>query len=105
MWNTPPAPGIYGKNLTPAEKRRFGLGEKRLAFRQGNYVPPRTRQAGIRAKDVIIGIDGKKLEMTMLQFNVYIRANYKVGDRVKINLIRNARRMDVPMTLPVHPRF
>ena len=104
MWTMPPAPGIYGKNLTSAEKKRLGLGEKQVAFRQGNYVPPRTRRAGVRAGDIIHGVDGKKLEMTMLQFNVYIRVNYDVGDRIQLNVIRGGKRFVIPMTLPVHPR-
>ena len=41
----------------------------------------------------------------MLQFNVCVRANYNVGDRARFNVIRNGRRINVPMTLPVHPRF
>ena len=105
MWTMPPAFGMYGQNLTAARKKELGLSEKRLAFRQGNYVPPKTKRAGIRAGDIVIGVDGKKLEMTMLQFNVYIRANYNVGDKVKFNIIRNGKRLEIPMTLPVHPRL
>ena len=82
----------------------LGLSEKRMAFRQGNYVPPIPKRAGILAKDIFIGVDGKKLEMKMLQFNVYMRTNYNVGDKVTFNIIRNGKRLDIPMTLPVHPR-
>jgi S1-C subfamily serine protease len=105
MWTMPSVFGVYGQNLTTARKKELGLSEKRLAFRQGNYVPPKTKRAGIRARDIIIGVDGKPLEMTMLQFNVYIRANYNVGDKVKFNIILNGKRLEIPMTLPVHPRF
>lgn len=104
MWTMPPAIGIYGQNLSAEEKRKLGLKESRLAFRQGNYVPPKTRQAGIRAKDIIIGVDGKELEMTMLQFNAHIRAHYDVGDKVTFKVIRDGKRLEIPMTLPVHPR-
>ena len=104
MWTTPPAVGIYGRNLTVAQKKTLGLGPQRLAFYQGNYVPPKTRRAGIRARDVIIGIDGKKLEMKMLQFNAWIRENYNVGDKVVLDVIRKGKRLRFPMTLPVNPR-
>jgi hypothetical protein len=103
-WTIPPAMGIYGKNLTVAEKAKFDLKPKRLAFRQGKYVPPKTRRAGIRARDIIIGVDGKPLEMTMLQFNTYMKTNYDVGDKVLFDVIRGGRRMKIPMTLPVNPR-
>jgi len=104
MWTMPPSIGIYGKNLTAAEKRKLGLEAERLAFRQGKYVPPKTRRAGIRSGDILIGIDGKPLSMTMRQFNAYVREKYNVGDQVVFNVIRNGRRMGVSMTLPVHPR-
>lgn len=104
MWSMPPAMGIYGRDLTSAEKAKLGLGKDRLAFSQGNYVPPKPKQAGIRAKDIIIGVDGKPLKMTMLQFNVYMRTNYNVGDKVTFNLFRKGKRIKVPMTLPRHPR-
>ena len=103
MWTMPPAMGIYGKNLTVTEKRKFGLGAKRLAFRQGRYVPPRTRRAGFRAGDLIIGVNGKQLEMTMLQFNLYMRTNFNVGDKVSFDIIRGQRKMKISMTLPVRP--
>ena len=71
-----------------------------LAFRQGNFVPPAAKTAGIQANDIILGIDGKMLEMTMLQFNAFIRLNYKVGDRVTYNVVRDGKRLDIPTTLP-----
>ena len=104
MWTAPPAVGIYGRNLNADQKRKLGLGPKRLAFYQGNYVPPKTRRAGIRARDVIVGVDGKKLEMKMLQFNAWLRENYNVGDKVVFDVIRRGKRMKIPMTLPVNPR-
>jgi hypothetical protein len=100
MWSLEPSASVYGKDLTADEKKALGLDPKRLAFYQGNFVPPPARNAGIRANDVIIGIDDKPLMMNMLQFNVYIRLNFKVGDRITFNVIRNGKRMDLPMTLP-----
>ncbi len=104
MWNTPPVPGVWGKDLTARQKKELGLAADRLAFSQGGFVPPKTRQAGIRGNDIIVGVDGKKLNLTMLQFNGYIRENYNVGDRVSFDVIRNGKRIQIEMTLPKHPR-
>lgn len=104
MWNLEPVPGVYGKDLTAEEKQKLGLGPKRLAFRQGQFVPEPSRRAGVQASDIILGIDGKPLEMTMLEFNAFIRLNYKVGDKVTLNVIRNGKRMDLPLTLANPPR-
>ena len=41
----------------------------------------------------------KAMEMTMLQFNVYIRLNYEVGDRVTYSVIRNGKRLSIPVVL------
>src|SRR5262249_13365512 len=103
MWGLEPAPGVHGKDLSAEEKEALGLPEKRLAFRQGTFVPAASRAAGIRASDIILGIDDQPLEMTMLQFNAYVRLNYRVGDRITFNVIRDGRRLDLPMTLPARP--
>ena len=37
--------------------------------------------------------------MTGRQFGMYIRLNYKVGDRVTYNLLRNGKRLDATLKL------
>lgn len=100
MWGLEPAASVHGKDLSGEEKKALGLSEKALAFRQGQFVPNAARQAGIQKDDIILGIDDKPLEMTMLQFNAYVRLNFKVGDRVTFNVLRDGKRMDLPMALP-----
>jgi hypothetical protein len=94
-----PSPWVHGDDLTAKEKAALGLGEKRLALRQGNFVTAPARQAGVRQNDVLIGVDGKELEMTGRQFAVYVKLNYKVGDKVTYNLLRDGKRLDVELTL------
>jgi hypothetical protein len=90
-----PALSLYGDDLTAEEKKPFGLGEKRLAFKQDKTVHKEAQRLGVQAGDVIIGIDDKELELTMLEFLGYIRRNYLVGDTIKLNIIRNGKRMDL----------
>ena len=99
MWGLQPQAHVYGQDLTAAEKEKLGLAPNRLAFRQGRFVPNPSREAGVRAGDVIIGIDGKKLQMTMLQFNVHVRLNHKVGQTITFNIIRGDKRLNFPMKL------
>jgi predicted metalloprotease with PDZ domain len=94
-----PSPRVDGDDLSEEEKKALGLSEKRLAFRQGPFVSEPARQAGIRQNDVIVGIDGKTLEMTARQFVAYVRLNYRVGDRVTYNVLRKGKRVDVVMRL------
>lgn len=99
MWGIDPQASVYGKDLTVEEKRALGLSEKALAFRQGNYVPPAAREAGIRGGDIILGISGMVQEMTMLQFNVHVRLTYKNGDTVRYALLRDGQRKEVTVKL------
>jgi predicted metalloprotease with PDZ domain len=100
MWGLEPPAAVHGRDLSADEKKRLGLSEKALAFRQANFMPRAAETAGIRSGDIIVGIDDKPLDMTMQQFNAYVRLNYKVGDKVTYNVIRDGRRMTVTMTLP-----
>jgi predicted metalloprotease with PDZ domain len=91
--------GMYGMDLTAEEKKSLGLAPKQLAFKQKAVLSKQAREAGIQGGDIILGVDGKTLEMDMFAFLKYMRSNYLVGDQVTINLIRDGRRMDLSMTL------
>jgi predicted metalloprotease with PDZ domain len=95
-----PEPCVDGEDLTPQEKQRLGLDAKQLAFRQGPFVTPPARHAGVQINDVIVGVDGRRLEMTARQFGVYVRLNYRPGDRVRLNVLRAGKRLDLTLKLP-----
>lgn len=99
MWGIAPRASVWGQDLNTQEKESLGLLPTRLAFRQGDYVPPQAARAGVRAGDIVLGIDGLELEMSMLQFNAYVRLHYEVGDTITLNLIRDGKRLDLPMKL------
>jgi S1-C subfamily serine protease len=90
---------LYGTDLTPEEKKALGLPANRLAFRQTDSLAEQARQAGVRGGDVIVGIDGRELEMDVDGFLRYVRNNYLIGDRVTLNLFRDGKRLDLAMTL------
>ncbi len=90
---------LSGDDLTPAQKKALGLGEKRLAFRQETFVHREAKAVGVQAADVIIGINNQVQEMQMLEFFGYVRKNFLVGDKITINILRNGKRVDLPMTL------
>ncbi len=94
-----PPPWVRGDDLTDIEKKMLGLEPRRLAFRQGPFVSEPARQAGIRQNDIVVGVDGKKLELSERQFGAYIRLNYRVGDRVTYNILREGKQVDIPLLL------
>jgi hypothetical protein len=94
-----PSLSLFGDDLTDKEKKALGLGEKRLAFRQDKTVGADAKKAGVQAGDVIVGIDDQTMEMTMLEFLAYIRRNHLVGDKITLNLIRDGKRVNLPIQL------
>jgi serine protease Do len=99
LLNVLPSLTVYGEDLTAAQKKALGLREKQLAFRQQGPVHKEARLAGVQVGDVIVGLNDLRLEMTMEEFLGYVRQNYLVGDRVMLNVLRNGKRLALPMTL------
>jgi serine protease Do len=94
-----PSISLTGDDLTPAQKKALGLDEKRLAFKQEQFVHREAKAAGIQPGDIIIGINDLVQNVAMLEFFGYVRQNFLVGDKITINVIRNGKRIDLPMTL------
>jgi serine protease Do len=95
-----PAARLYGVDLTTDEKKTLGLAPTQLAFRQKDSVPTQARQAGIRPGDIILGVDDKPFDnMDVIDFLRYVRRNYLIGDRVTVNILRDGKRLNLPMEL------
>ena len=94
-----PSLPLFGDDLTAQEKKALGLPEKRLAFRQDKPVHSSLKAAGVQPDDIVIGLNQQPLEMTLEEFLAYVRRNYLVGDAVTLNVVRNGKRLDLPMTL------
>jgi membrane-associated protease RseP (regulator of RpoE activity) len=92
------SPHLWGDDLTTRDKKVLGLSANQLAFRQQNSIPPPVKEAGIRGGDIILGVDDQALEMDVVGFARYIQGNYLVGDRVTVNIIRDGKRLKVPLT-------
>jgi hypothetical protein len=99
MWGLEPDPGLYGRDLSSDEKKELGLSDRAMAFCQSEFVSPAARRAGVRAGDIILGIDNLRPEMTMLQFNAWVRLNRKTGDTVSFAILRDKMRMKLTTIL------
>ncbi|MCR9197677.1 MAG: PDZ domain-containing protein [Planctomycetaceae bacterium] len=90
---------IYGKDLKEGERDELGLTKTQLAFRQKASVPAVAKKAGIREGDVILGFDDNELDMSAYDFLLHVRSNYLKGETVKVNVIRNGRKLRLTMKL------
>jgi S1-C subfamily serine protease len=98
QWFIPTA-RISGTDLDADERMKLGFSDKQLAFRQRDAIAKQARDAGIKPGDIIFGLDDRKLEMDEIAFQRYVQRNYFAGDVVIVNLLRDGKRMNVPMTL------
>ena len=62
-------------------------------------ISTQARKAGIRAGDIILGFEGKQLEMDAYEFQSYVRREYLSGDIVKVIVIRDGQKIILPMKL------
>jgi hypothetical protein len=88
---------LWGVDLTPEQKKALGLSAEQLAFRQTSPVPAQPRAAGIQEGDVILGVDDRALAMDVSEFNGYVSRHYLVGDEVVVNVLRDGKRLKLPM--------
>ena len=82
---------------------RLAKGVKPLEVRWINTERPEGRnakRAGLRKGDIIIGMEDKPLRMIEQHFNMHVKLNYKVGDKLPLTLLRNGKRIrfDWPLT-------
>jgi membrane-associated protease RseP (regulator of RpoE activity) len=94
-----PQTGVDGDDLDDDQRQALGLAPGRLALRQHAFVSPSGRQAGVKAGDIIVGLDGRRPEMTARQFPAHLRLNYRPGDRVTLHVLRDGQPLDLTLTL------
>lgn len=95
-----PSPGLIGDDLGAADRKALGLAPGQLAYRHMNFLTAAGRHAGLQANDIILGIGDEKPAMTARQFETHIRLNYRVGQEITLNVLRNKESLRLKLTLP-----
>jgi len=103
----PPTVGMWAEPLSGDQKRSRGIAADRLALRVSFMFPgahwAKTR-GDLKLNDVVIGINGEELSaMTTRQFHSYFRLRFNVGDRVTLNVLRGAQRIDIAVVCQDRP--
>jgi S1-C subfamily serine protease len=96
---THPWLGITGGNITPEIAKQFGIAEG--AFINTVLSGGPADRAGIEKDDVVVSFDGEKIN-SMDDLVVAIRL-HKVGDRVRLGIVRGGNRRTVTATLGDRP--
>jgi serine protease DegQ len=93
--------GVQPAELTPAIAEQFGLDVPRGVLVQSVVEGSAAAEAGVRAGDVIVAIDGEELEQVENLFAALRRKS--PGDNVTLEIVRDGERMEVEATLTDRP--
>ncbi|MDP6794961.1 MAG: Trx7/PDZ domain-containing (seleno)protein [Verrucomicrobiota bacterium] len=105
LWSIKPVLATW---CAPMKEKRVKLlrlakGVKPLEVRWINTSRPEGRnakRAGLRKGDIIIELEGQPLQMSSQHFNMHLKLNYRVGDKLPLTLLRDGKRIrfDWPLT-------
>jgi hypothetical protein len=93
-----PSPRLDGKDLNAEERKTLGLSATQLAYRLRTPLHPQARSAGFQEGDIILGLENAVLEASMNGFYDHVALNYLVGDRVVVTVLRDGKRLSIPLT-------
>jgi S1-C subfamily serine protease len=94
-----PSLPVRGADLTTSEKSTLGLRPDQLAVRQRTPVGEAAQAAGLRAGDILVGIDKELVGLDAEGLRRFVRREYLAGDRVELILLRDGKRMTLPLVL------
>ena len=67
-------------------------------------------KAGLKARDIILTVDGKEFskspvpDMMVMHFSRKILDDHKPDDKITLGILRDGKKMDIPMTLGTMPK-
>ena len=104
IWSVRPRLRVWTPQATAAEIKKLGLDGDRSALKVKwiNRNSPGGRSAyesGLREGDFVVRLDGKPIRMTPAEFNVHLKLNYKVGQRLPLTVVRGERQLKIELKL------
>ena len=106
LWALHPRIRVYFPEATANDRRQLKLPANRGALKvkwinTGSKEGRAAHNAGLRLNDYVMGIAGKPFDPTInhRKFNLHVKMNYKSGQKLPLDLIRNGRkiRLDLPL--------
>jgi len=104
MWSLRPTPAFWGEEVSKDDLKGYDLteGAKAIKVRWINGALPEGRaakKAGLRQGDILIGLEGKPLELDPRHFHMHVRMNYEAGENLPVTIWRGGE--EVPLMLPL----
>jgi S1-C subfamily serine protease len=96
MWSVSPRFPVWTPELTAEERNRFKLPEDKLGMsvrwiNQGEPGGKAAMAAGLREGDAVVAVGTETTPMSPQQFNLYVKLNYRVGDKLPLTILREGK--------------
>ena len=96
LWGIPPRLRVWSAEVKGGELARLNLpaGHGAMKVRWINVDTLEggaAYSAGLREGDYIVAVNGRSINMNNKQFNLYVKMNYRPGDKLPVTLLRNGR--------------
>lgn len=104
MWNMRPRPGFWSPPVEPDKVKGLNLpagAEPMLVkwINTGSAEGRNAYQSGLRENDIVTHVDGKLWKGTPKDFHIHLRMNKKVGETLRLRVLRNHRPRDIEIKL------
>jgi serine protease Do len=90
---------VRSPEISVEEKSALGLAADALAMKVTTIWARRVKRAGLAVGDVIIDADGHTDSLGNGEFHIWLKLNYKDGDKLPITVLRDGKR--VLLTIPI----
>ncbi len=99
-WDSGPNVGLKGEDLGPDERKAAGLSDSAIAIKVLSVKSKGSAEsAGIRANDIIVGVDGKNSDLEAMEFQMWVRLTRKIGDLLPVSVQRGRQRFNFAIKL------
>jgi serine protease Do len=103
-WSLKPRPGFWAPEVSAEDLKKLGLPEGSRAYRiqfiNGDNAEGRAaKAAGLRSGDVIVTVADKPVTLSPAEFQMHVRLDYKVGDKLPLTVLRNGQRERLELPL------
>jgi len=103
-WSLKPRPGFWAPEISAEDLKKVGLPEGSRAYRiqfinANNPEGRAAKEAGLRSGDVIVAVADKPVTLSPADFQLQVRLNYKVGDKLPLTVLRDGKRERLELPL------
>lgn len=98
-----PGAGFWANPIGANQRKRFGIEEKAMAMKVVVVWAAWAKQAGVKKGDIVVEVDGLKVNSTMRQIHARLQLNREWGETILLRVIRKGKPTELTMTLPKSP--